>query len=52
VLDEVVTEHERIVDAIEARDPSAAIRALNDHLDRSDYDAPAERRRDRVTVTR
>jgi DNA-binding GntR family transcriptional regulator len=52
VLDEVVTEHERIVDALEARDPSAAIRALNDHLDRSDYDAPAKRSGDRVTVTR
>ena len=37
VLDEVVTEHERIVDAIEARDPEAALRALEDHLERSDY---------------
>ena len=37
VLDEVVTEHERIVDAIEARDPPAALRALEDHLERSDY---------------
>jgi DNA-binding GntR family transcriptional regulator len=37
VLDEVVTEHERIVDAIEAHDPPAALRALKDHLERSDY---------------
>ena len=37
VLDEVVTEHERIVDAIEARDAQAALRALKDHLERSDY---------------
>ena len=37
VLDEVVTEHERIVDAIEAHDPEAALQALKDHLERSDY---------------
>ena len=41
VLDEVVTEHERIVDAIEARDPEHALRALVDHLARSDY-SPSE----------
>jgi DNA-binding GntR family transcriptional regulator len=37
VLDEVVTEHERIVDAIEGHDPERAVRALVDHLARSDY---------------
>ena len=36
-LDEVVNEHERIVDAIEAHDAAAAIRALEAHLERSDY---------------
>jgi GntR family transcriptional regulator, rspAB operon transcriptional repressor len=40
VLDEVVTEHERIVDAIEAHDATAALRALEEHLARSDYTAP------------
>lgn len=38
-LGEVVNEHERIVDAIEARDEDAALRALADHLERSDYTA-------------
>ena len=42
VLVEVVDEHERIVDAIEPRDVDAALRALNDHLQRSDYAVPAE----------
>jgi DNA-binding GntR family transcriptional regulator len=37
VLDEVVTEHERIVDSIEAHDSERALRALLDHLARSDY---------------
>jgi DNA-binding GntR family transcriptional regulator len=37
VLDEVVSEHERIVDALEARDLPAALSALEDHLERSDY---------------
>jgi DNA-binding GntR family transcriptional regulator len=52
VLDEVVTEHERIVDAIEARDQTAGLRALKDHLERSDYTAPARRRRERLGATR
>jgi GntR family transcriptional regulator, rspAB operon transcriptional repressor len=39
VLEEVVSEHERIVDALEARDVPAALRALEDHLERSDYSA-------------
>jgi DNA-binding GntR family transcriptional regulator len=37
VLAEVVDEHERIVDALEARNAAAAVRALTDHLNRSDY---------------
>jgi DNA-binding GntR family transcriptional regulator len=41
VLDEVVTEHERIVDAIEAHDAERALGALVDHLARSDY-TPSE----------
>ena len=52
VLDEVVTEHERIIDAIEARDPRAALRALKDHLERSDYAISAKRRRDRAAAPR
>ncbi len=42
VLAEVVAEHERIVDALEARDVDAALRALADHLERSDYTVSAE----------
>ena len=42
VLAEVADEHERIVDAIEARDVDAALRALTDHLERVDYAVPAE----------
>ncbi len=52
VLDEVVTEHERIVDALEARDLSAALRALEDHLERSDYTPPARTTREPVEVSR
>jgi DNA-binding GntR family transcriptional regulator len=37
VLAEVVDEHERIVDALEARDVDAAVHALSDHLKHSDY---------------
>jgi DNA-binding GntR family transcriptional regulator len=37
VLDEIVDEHERIVDAIEARDADAAVAALEHHLNRCDY---------------
>jgi DNA-binding GntR family transcriptional regulator len=37
VLAEIVDEHERIVDALEARDARAAQRALSEHLHRSDY---------------
>ena len=37
VLQQIVGEHERIVDAIEARDADAAIVALEDHLSRADY---------------
>jgi DNA-binding GntR family transcriptional regulator len=36
-LQQIVGEHERIVDAIEARDPAAAVAALEDHLSRCDY---------------
>jgi len=37
VLQQIVGEHERIVDAIEARDADAAVAALEDHLGRGDY---------------
>ncbi len=37
VLAKVVAEHERIVDALEQRDPAAASARLVDHLYRSDY---------------
>jgi len=37
VLRQIVGEHERIVDAIEARDAGAAVAALEDHLSRADY---------------
>ena len=37
VLQQIVGEHERIVDAIEARDADAAVAALEDHLSRGDY---------------
>jgi GntR family transcriptional regulator, rspAB operon transcriptional repressor len=37
VLEQIVGEHERIVDAIEARDADAAVTALEDHLGRADY---------------
>jgi GntR family transcriptional regulator, rspAB operon transcriptional repressor len=52
VLDEVVTEHERIVDALEARDVSAALRALTDHLERSDYTPSARTARQPMEVSR
>jgi DNA-binding GntR family transcriptional regulator len=42
VLAEVADEHEQIVDAIEARDVDAALRALADHLERVEYAVPAE----------
>jgi DNA-binding GntR family transcriptional regulator len=41
-LVEVVDEHERLVDALESRDVDAALRALTDHLERSDYTVPVE----------
>jgi DNA-binding GntR family transcriptional regulator len=46
VLAQVVDEHERIVDAIERRKPTAALTALTEHLRRSDYatDRAAQRR--------
>ena len=44
VLRQIVGEHERIVDAIEARDAVAAVAALEDHLSRADY--PSGRVRD------
>jgi GntR family transcriptional regulator, rspAB operon transcriptional repressor len=44
VLKQIVGEHERIVDAIEARDADAAVAALEDHLSRADY--PSGRVRD------
>jgi DNA-binding GntR family transcriptional regulator len=44
VLRQIVGEHERIVDAIEARDAGAAVAALEDHLSRADY--PSGRVRD------
>ena len=34
---QIVDEHERIVDAIEARDADAAVAALEDHLNRGEY---------------
>ena len=37
VLSQVNHEHERIVDALERRDPDAALKALVDHLHKSDY---------------
>jgi DNA-binding GntR family transcriptional regulator len=52
VLDEVVAEHERIVDAIEARNPAAALSALEKHLKRSDYSALEHRRRALVEASR
>ena len=39
-LDQVLAEHEAIVDAIERRDADAALAALDAHLQRSDYGAP------------
>jgi DNA-binding GntR family transcriptional regulator len=33
----VLAEHERIIDAVEARDPAAALAALHDHLHTSEY---------------
>jgi DNA-binding GntR family transcriptional regulator len=33
----VLAEHERIVDAVEARDPAAALAALHDHLHTREY---------------
>ena len=44
VLQQIVGEHERIVDAIEARDADAAVAALEDHLSHADY--PSGRIRD------
>jgi DNA-binding GntR family transcriptional regulator len=44
VLEQIVGEHERIVDAIEARDADAAVAALEEHLSRADY--PSRRVRD------
>jgi GntR family transcriptional regulator, rspAB operon transcriptional repressor len=36
-LEQIVDEHERIVDAIEERDADAAVAALVDHLNRGEY---------------
>jgi DNA-binding GntR family transcriptional regulator len=44
VLEQIVAEHERIVDAIEAHDADAAVAALEHHLSRADY--PSGRVRD------
>lgn len=49
VLAQVVVEHEEIVDALEHRDPEAALSALVEHLYKSDY-AIAERQRKREKV--
>jgi DNA-binding GntR family transcriptional regulator len=38
VLKQIVDEHERIVDALERRDPDRALTALVEHLHKSDYD--------------
>jgi len=42
VLAEIVDEHERLLDALESRDVEAALRALTEHLERSDYAARVE----------
>jgi DNA-binding FadR family transcriptional regulator len=36
-LEQIVDEHERIVEAVEARDADTAVAALEDHLSRGDY---------------
>jgi GntR family transcriptional regulator, rspAB operon transcriptional repressor len=41
-LAEIVDEHERLLDALESRDVDAALRALTEHLERSDYAAAVE----------
>ena len=41
-LAQIVDEHERLLDALESRDVDAALRALTEHLERSDYTARAE----------
>jgi DNA-binding GntR family transcriptional regulator len=52
VLDEVVNEHEQIVDALEARDVPAALSALEDHLARSDYTSSPATSRQAAEVSR
>jgi DNA-binding GntR family transcriptional regulator len=37
VLEQIVAEHEEIVDALERRDPETALRALREHLYKSEY---------------
>jgi DNA-binding GntR family transcriptional regulator len=41
-LAEIVDEHERLLDALESRDVDAALRALTEHLERSDYTLRAQ----------
>jgi DNA-binding GntR family transcriptional regulator len=50
VLAQVVAEHEEIVEALERRNPEVALRALVEHLHKSDY-AIAEKRPKRVKVS-
>lgn len=44
VLEQVSAEHERIVDALDRRDPEAALGALVEHLHTSDYAIAGEQR--------
>jgi DNA-binding GntR family transcriptional regulator len=44
ILDEIVDEHERIVDAIEARDADTAVAVLEHHLNRCDYSTVRRRK--------
>jgi GntR family transcriptional regulator, rspAB operon transcriptional repressor len=41
-LAEIVDEHERLLDALESRDVDAALSALTEHLERSDYTGHVE----------
>lgn len=50
VLAKVVAEHERVVDAIDRRDPAAALEALTAHLYKSDYAIAPTRRTQRTKV--
>jgi GntR family transcriptional regulator, rspAB operon transcriptional repressor len=51
-LEQIVEEHERIVDAIEARDEDGAVAALEEHLGRNDYPSAAASRRLREEALR